>query len=114
MPKETYRARVESHRQTTPKAFETTLTLVDPPEFHFKAGQFVTVPVEDKVLRSYSIASTPSDPRRVLLVVDVSPAGPGSRFFEQLHAGDPFCFQGPYGAFVLREDTDRELLFVAT
>ena len=114
MAKETYQARVVSNRLTTPKIFETVLELVDPPSFSFKAGQFVTVPVADKVLRSYSIASTPKDEKSLLLIVDISPDGPGSRFFAQLREGDAVAFQGPYGAFCVKEDTDPELLLVAT
>jgi NAD(P)H-flavin reductase len=114
MAKETYQARVASHHLSTPKTFETIFQLVEPAEFRFKAGQFVTVPVAEKVLRSYSIASTPSDLQQFLLIVDISPAGPGSKFFEQLREGDPVAFQGPYGAFCVREDTDPEIVFVAT
>jgi NAD(P)H-flavin reductase len=114
MAKETYQARVLSRRMSTSRVLETELELVAPPEFHFKAGQFVTIPVADKVLRSYSIASPPRDARRVLMIVDLSPRGPGSAYFERLAEGDAVSFQGPYGAFCLREDTDRELLLVAT
>jgi NAD(P)H-flavin reductase len=114
MAKETYQARVASNALNTSKVYETEVELVDPPEFRFKAGQFVTVPVAEKTLRSYSIASAPLDPKRILLIVDIAPGGPGSLYFQKLRAGDPIAFQGPYGAFCLREDTDRDLLFVAT
>jgi len=114
MAKETFQARVFSNRLSTAKIYETVLELVDPPTFSFKAGQFVTVPVGDKVLRSYSIASTPRDTKSLLLIVDISPDGPGSRFFAQLREGDPVAFQGPYGAFCVKEDTDQDLLLVAT
>jgi NAD(P)H-flavin reductase len=114
MAKETYRARVLANRLDTANIHELDVELVEPAEFHFKAGQFVTVPVAEKTLRSYSIASAPVDPRRLLLIVDVAPDGPGSRYFQELRAGDPICFQGPYGAFCLRDDTDRDLILVAT
>ena len=38
MAKATYQARVLSNRLTTSKIFETELELVEPSEFHFKAG----------------------------------------------------------------------------
>ena len=114
MAKETYQARVASNRLNTSKIYETEVELVEPPEFRFKAGQFVTVPVAEKTLRSYSIASTPVDPKKILLIVDIAPGGPGSKYFENLRDGDPIAFQGPDGAFCLREDTDRELIFGAT
>jgi NAD(P)H-flavin reductase len=114
MAKETYQARVSSNRLNTSKIYETEVELVEPPEFRFKAGQFVTVPVAEKTLRSYSIASPPFDQKRILLIVDIAPGGPGSLYFQNLRDGDAFAFQGPYGAFCLREDSDRELIFVAT
>jgi Na+-transporting NADH:ubiquinone oxidoreductase subunit F len=114
MAKETYRARVLANRLDTAKIHEIDVALVEPPEFHFKAGQFVTVPVAEKTLRSYSIASPPTDPTRLLLIVDIAPAGPGARYFQELKAGDDLLFQGPYGAFCLRPDTDRDLILVAT
>jgi ferredoxin-NADP reductase len=114
MAKETYQARVLANRLDTVKIHEIEVELVEPPEFHFKAGQFVTVPVAEKTLRSYSIASAPGDPRRLLIIVDIVPGGPGSRYFQELRAGDPISFQGPYGAFCLRDDTGRDLVLVAT
>jgi NAD(P)H-flavin reductase len=114
MAKATYQARVVANRLVTRKIFETVLELVDPPEFEFKAGQFVTVPVGEKLLRSYSIACPPRSPKLLEFIVDVSPGGPGSIFFEHLREGDAVSFQGPYGAFWLRPDTQEELLFIAT
>lgn len=114
MAKETFHARVRSNELTTTKVYETWIELVQPEEFHYKAGQFVTIPVAEKTLRSYSIASPANDPRAFLLIVDISPAGPGSVYFAGLKPGDPVDFQGPYGAFWVRPDAERELLFVAT
>jgi NAD(P)H-flavin reductase len=114
MAKATYQARVVANRLVTQKIFETELELVEPAEFHFKAGQFVTVPVGEKLLRSYSIACPPRDPKLLEFIVDISPGGPGSLFFKHLREGDAVSFQGPYGAFWLRPDTQHELLFVAT
>jgi NAD(P)H-flavin reductase len=114
MAKATYQARVVANRLVTRKIFETELELVEPAEFHFKAGQFVTVPVGEKLLRSYSIACPPRSPKSLEFIVDVHPGGPGSLFFKHLREGDAVSFQGPYGAFWLRPDTQEELLFVAT
>ena len=114
MAKETYAARCTANVLITPRVHEARLELVDPPRFAFKAGQFVTVPVAEGVLRSYSIASPPEDPSWLSLAVDVQPGGPGSRFFAGLTAGQDVKFQGPYGAFVVRDDALPHLLFVGT
>ena len=112
--KETYSARCTENVLITPRVYEATLELVEPAKFHYKAGQFITVPVADNVLRSYSIASPPEDPSRLKVAVDIQPQGPGSRFFEKLRSGDDLKFQGPYGAFVVRDDAQPHLVFVGT
>ena len=114
MAKETYAARCTANVLITPRVYEARFDLVDPPGFVFKAGQFVTVPVADGVLRSYSIASPPEDPAWLKLAIDVQPGGPGSRFFAGLVPGQDVKFQGPYGAFVVRDDAQPHLLFVGT
>ena len=114
MAKATFQARILYNRLITKKVFETELELVEPSEFDFKAGQFVTVPVGQKILRSYSIASSPRKNTSIYLIVDVAPGGPGSIFFRDLREGDTVSFQGPYGAFWLRPDSEPELIFVAT
>jgi NAD(P)H-flavin reductase len=114
MAKETYHGRVRSNRLSTAKVYETWVELVEPAEFHYKAGQFITIPVAEKTLRSYSIASPAGDPKHFLLIVDVGPGGPGSVYFRQLKQGDAIDFQGPYGAFWVRPDSEPSLLFVGT
>jgi len=114
MAKETYAARVGANLLITPRVHEARLELVDPPRFHYKAGQFITVPVADQTLRSYSIASPPDDPTALVVAVDIQPGGPGSRYFAALKPGDDIKFQGPYGAFVVRDDAMPHLLFIGT
>ena len=114
MAKETYAARCTGNVLLTPRVYEACFHLVDPPRFAFKAGQFVTVPVAEGVLRSYSIVSPPEDPAWLKLAVDIQPGGPGSRFFATLVEGQDVKFQGPYGAFVVRDDALPHLLFVGT
>jgi NAD(P)H-flavin reductase len=112
--KETYAARCAENVLLTPRVYEATLELVEPASFHYKAGQFITVPVAESVLRSYSIASPPDDPSKLKVAVDIQPGGPGSQFFAHLKSGDDVKFQGPYGAFVVRDDAQPHLVFVGT
>ncbi|MGH7723905.1 MAG: ferredoxin--NADP reductase [Candidatus Eiseniibacteriota bacterium] len=114
MAKETYAARCIENVLLTPRVYEARLELVDPPRFAYKAGQFITVPVAEATLRSYSIASPPEDPRWLKVAVDIQPGGPGSRYFQTLQPGTDVKFQGPYGAFVVRDDALPHLLFVGT
>jgi NAD(P)H-flavin reductase len=114
MAKETYAGRCGANVLITPRVHEARIDLVDPPRFLYKAGQFITVPVQDQVLRSYSICSPPNDPGSLVVAVDVQPGGPGSQYFARLKPGDEVKFQGPYGAFVVRDDALPHLLFIGT
>lgn len=93
--------------------------LVDPPQLHVTAGQFVSFAVQKEglpfpVTRPYSIASPPTQTGTFELVLNLVPGGPGSTYLFSLKPGDEVQCSGPAGTFVLREYADRRLLFVAT
>ncbi len=49
------------------------------------------------------------------MLVDSTPGGPGSKFFEALKVEDKITFIGPFGTFALNQKDDSEnLLFLAT
>lgn len=81
----------------------------------FYPGQFVEVGVagEPGEWRSYSIASAPSTPGSIELVVKRIPGGAFSGRVETLAPGSALALRGPYGASYLRE-ADRPILFAAT
>ena len=106
-------ARVTAVRALTPDVLEADLAMVDPPELEFEAGQWVSVPFGPKLVRAYSIASTPQSPARITLCADVAPGGLGSRWFRGLAAGAEVAFKGPLGGFVLGRADARRPLFVA-
>ena len=64
--------------------------------------------------RPYSIASPPSSPHRITLVLNLVSGGPGSTYLYGLREGDTTSFKGPAGSFFLRDDVTRHLFFVAT
>lgn len=95
------------------------LRLLEPGPITFKAGQFVSfeVPKEGHprpVTRPYSIASPPSQRDRLLLILNLVKDGPGSNYLFSMREGSRTEFKGPAGAFYLRDDQERGLLFVAT
>jgi len=82
--------------------------------FDFKPGQYLNFKVADKTYRSYSIACIKND-NKFELLIDTKPQGPGSKYFENIKAGDTAIFMGPFGTFVLNEpDNNTEILFFAT
>ncbi len=107
------RARVAAVRALAPAILEADLALVDPPVLAFEAGQWVSVPFGPKIVRAYSIASTPRSPSTLTLCADVAPDGLGSRWFRALTPGAEVEFKGPLGGFVLGAAETRRALFVA-
>ena len=119
MPLQLFRAQVERIRDLTHDVREIELRLKEPPAIAFKAGQFVSFEVgrdalNRTIVRPYSIASQPSQRERVLLLLNLVPGGPGSTYLFSLRVGDETQFKGTTGAFYLRDDPARDLLFVAT
>ena len=115
----TFTAEVSRIQNLTHDVREIELRLLEPASITFKAGQFVSfeVPKERQprpVTRPYSIASPPEQRDRILLVLNLVQGGPGSEYLFSLREGSRTSFKGPAGAFYLRDDGARELLFVAT
>jgi ferredoxin-NADP reductase len=106
-------ARVTALRALTSEVLEADLGMVDPPELAFDAGQWVSVPFGPKIVRAYSIASSPRAPSQITLCADVAPGGVGSRWFRALAPGTEVRFKGPLGGFLLDPRDTRRLLLVA-
>ncbi|NQT92089.1 MAG: 2Fe-2S iron-sulfur cluster binding domain-containing protein [Lentisphaerae bacterium] len=114
-----YTAEVVSIRDLTHDIKEVQLSLLDPPEMSFKAGQFMQFEVpeyeltEEPVYRAYSLSSAPSSQDTAELEIRYVPGGICTTYVHQhLEKGDKVTINGPYGDFHLQE-TDREILFIA-
>jgi len=82
----------------------------------FRPGQFLSclLPIGgERLIRPYSIASSPEEPERVELLLNLVPGGPGSRYLFDLAPGATLHFTGPWGTFVLDRAPDAEAVFVA-
>ncbi len=114
-----FRAQVSRIEDLAPGVREIDLSLVDPPELEFAAGQHISVEVFDerlgrKVLRSYSIASPPRKKDTITLLFNSVPGGSGSEYLFHLQAHAQMEFEAPKGSFVLKDGPDRDVIFVAT
>jgi ferredoxin-NADP reductase len=107
------RATVAATRTLTPDILEADLRLEDPSSLAFVAGQWISVPFGPKIVRAYSIASTPRTPSVLTLSADVAPAGIGSAWIRGLAPGADVRFKGPLGGFVFDRADPRRPLFVA-
>jgi len=107
------RARVIDVKHLAPEILEADLRMEDPAALEFDAGQWVSVPFGPKIVRAYSIASSPASSSVITLCVDVAPSGIGSEWFRGLRPGDEGNFKGPLGGFVFARVDPRRPLFVA-
>jgi ferredoxin-NADP reductase len=107
------RAVVAATRALMSEILEVDLRMEDPPTLTFTAGQWISVPFGPKIVRAYSIASTPATPSTITLSADVAPGGVGSRWFRGLAPGVEVRFKGPLGGFVFDRADPRRPLFVA-
>ncbi|OGC68336.1 hypothetical protein A2364_02755 [candidate division WWE3 bacterium RIFOXYB1_FULL_43_12] len=79
-----------------------------------KPGQYISVKVSSTRINCYSVAGQTA-PNKFNLLVDSSPGGPGSKFFEALKEGDVITYLGPFGTFTLKPDDGADsILFMAT
>ncbi len=82
----------------------------------FFAGQYINILLADGAKRSFSFATAPTVPASGEVELHVRRVI-GGRFttlvFTTLKVGDALRFEGPLGAFTLREGSDKPVIFVA-
>ncbi len=80
----------------------------------FLAGQYIDVLMKGGVRRSYSMANAPHDDTHLQLHVRRTPGGAFSKYvFEEMKERAIIRFEGPLGAFYLREDSDKPMILLA-
>lgn len=99
--------------QVTEKVFFVTFRPVTPPSIEFRAGQNMMLMISPGVNRTMSIASPPSA-TDLLMVHDISPMGPGSKWTLGLKVGDSATIVAPTGGVLSFLDTPKRKVMVAT
>lgn len=89
--------------------------LLRPKNFSFTPGQYINIKVADNARRSYSIASS-NDAKEIELIIDISPNGPGSKFFKEIKVDNTFDFLGPLGhMYISKVDLKyQQIAFIST
>ncbi|MBD3163234.1 MAG: hypothetical protein GF346_12220 [Candidatus Eisenbacteria bacterium] len=80
----------------------------------FRAGQHLWIEIDPETRRPYSIASPPSRPREIELILNRVPHGPVSNYLANLRPGNRVVYSGPTGSFHVDVATPNDLLFVAS
>ncbi len=107
-------ATVERLEKLAPDVMRVILALEGGERISFYAGQYINVLLEDGARRSFSFATAPQESARIELHIRRIEGGRYTgHVFERMRAGDKLRFEGPLGAFFLREDSEKPIIFVA-
>ena len=111
-----FKTRLVKKTKLTEVVYLFQFSLVDPLSINFLAGQYLILLVpsaEGEIKRLYSIASSPTRTDSFELVVEVVENGVASNYLRNLEIGAEVKFQGPAGAFTLKENNNNKV-FLAT
>ncbi len=78
----------------------------------FQPGQYIIVKINNKP-RAYSIASSKFKSNQLDLIIKIIPNGLASTYFLNLFVNSKIEFFGPYGQFVLKNNSNKKI-FLAT
>jgi NAD(P)H-flavin reductase/ferredoxin len=114
-PVQRYRARIAALERLSPDVMRVELEVDEGGKLRWHAGQYINVILEDGAKRSFSFATAPgaADGRFELQVRHVENGRFTTWLFGKAKVGDFVRFEGPLGAFHLREDGSKPILFVA-
>jgi CDP-4-dehydro-6-deoxyglucose reductase, E3 len=112
----TYPCRITDISRPAPDVAVLRLRLPPNENLFFRAGQYIDVLLPDGIRRSYSIA-VPPDPVSLTHIELHIRRHPGGRFTEQVFSRlaprEMLRFEGPFGAFFLREETGKPVILLA-
>jgi len=104
-------ATVTEIEELAPSVVQLTVSIHDD-HFRFAPGQWVNFRFPEGVSRAYTIASAPQQPREVQLCVRVG-EGRGGAALKRLQPGAQVSVEGPFGDFLLPDEDDRAVVFIA-
>jgi len=106
--------RVHSHEQLAHDVMAVKLKLPENQRLQFLAGQYINFLLSDGRERAFSIANAPHDDAFIELHIRHVDGGEFTDFvFGRLKDKAIMRIRGPLGTFVLREDSERPMIFVA-
>jgi NAD(P)H-flavin reductase len=101
-------------QRLAPAVMKVMLEVIDGGRLAWHAGQYINVILPDGAKRSFSFAAAPGASDRIELHVRLIPGGRYTTYvFDKMKVGEIVEFEGPLGAFHLREDGEKPIIFVA-
>ena len=114
IPVRVWSASVDALEKLSHDVMRVMLKLEGGEPIEFYAGQYINLVLEDGAKRSFSFATAPPAGERIELHIRRIPGGRfTSHVFERMKVGERLRFEGPLGAFFLREDSEKPIIFVA-
>ena len=105
--------RVQTLERVAPDVMRIRLRLPAAERLQFLAGQYIDILLKDGTRRSLSMANPPHDDGLLELHLR-NYGGPFStHVFTHMKEKDILRFEGPFGSFYLREDSDKPVVLVA-
>lgn len=114
---------LRARSRVAPAIAELVFEMRSPTRLAFRAGQFVSLSVDEPVARagdgvlprrSYSIASQTTEGERLRFIIRVVAEGPASHYLMTLPLGAEIAMTGPHGFFVLDGAHAGDVVFGAT
>jgi len=107
--------RVQKMERVTDDVMVLHLQLPANERLQFLAGQYVEFLLKDGSRRSFSMANAPHADEKIQLHVRHVPGGNFTgHVFNKMKERDILRFEGPLGSFVLREESAKPIVFVAS
>jgi CDP-4-dehydro-6-deoxyglucose reductase len=106
--------RVERKVQLAPDVIAMYLKLPANERLQFLPGQYVEFMLKDGARRAFSLANAPFDDQMLELHLRLIPGGKFTEYvFNEMPEKAILRFEGPFGTFTLREESDKPIIFVA-
>tara|TARA_B100000686_G_scaffold281224_1_gene302811 strand:+ start:8672 stop:9712 length:1041 start_codon:yes stop_codon:yes gene_type:complete len=107
--------RVQKLEQVAPEVMLISLKLPENERLQFLAGQYIDILMKNGKRRSFSLANAPHDDELLQLHVRNYPGGVfAEHAFSTMKEKDILRFEGPFGTFLLHENSDKPIIFVAS
>lgn len=108
-------ARVSSLERLSPDVIRLQLQLPANDSFAYRAGQYIEIILRDGSRRSYSMANASPGGSGLELHLRHMPGGKFTdHVFTAMQAKEMLRFEGPYGSFYLREQSDKPIIMLAS
>jgi CDP-4-dehydro-6-deoxyglucose reductase len=107
-------ARVVQMEKLADDVMRLSLKLAEGQRLQYLAGQYIDILLSGNQRRSFSLSTSPLSDELLQLHIRHVPGGfYTDHVFTKMQEKDLIRFQGPYGMFFLREDSDRPAILVA-